>query len=47
MRGGPALEDLICDLLERTEAEALLDEVENSSGPKAATSGQCADHSSQ
>lgn len=47
MRGGEALQDLISDVLEHAEVEALLEEVENSSGPKGATSGQCADHSSQ
>lgn len=35
MRGGQALQDLIGDVLEHAEVEALLEEVENSSGPKA------------
>lgn len=47
MRGGEALQDLMSDVLEHAEMEALLEEVENCSGPKLATSGQCADHSSQ
>uniref|UniRef100_H3DIE0 Prokaryotic-type class I peptide chain release factors domain-containing protein n=1 Tax=Tetraodon nigroviridis TaxID=99883 RepID=H3DIE0_TETNG len=34
MRGGQALQDLIGDVLEHAEVEALLEEVENSSGPK-------------
>lgn len=46
MRGGEALQDLISDVLEHAEMEALLEEVENS-GPKVATSGQCAEHSWQ
>lgn len=41
MRGGQALEDLISGLLEHAEMEALLEEVKNRSGQRAA------DHSSQ
>lgn len=47
MRGGEALQDLIRGVLEHAEMEALLEEVENSSGSKAATSAECADHGSQ
>ncbi|TNM94048.1 hypothetical protein fugu_002224 [Takifugu bimaculatus] len=45
MRGGEALQNLISDVLEHAEMEALLEEVENSKQPKA--SGQSADHRSQ
>lgn len=34
MRGGEALHDLICDVLEHAEMEALLEEVQNSSRTK-------------
>lgn len=45
MRGGEDLQNLISDVLEHAEMEALLEEVENSKQPKA--SGQSADHRSQ
>lgn len=47
MRGGEALQDLISDVVEHAEMEALLEEVENSSGAKVAASGPCADQSAQ
>lgn len=43
MRGGEALRDLIADVLEHAEREALLEVVESSSRPKPAQSGQSAD----
>ncbi|KAL3999622.1 Ras-related protein Rap-1B [Sarotherodon galilaeus] len=43
MRGGEALDDLISDILEHTEKEALLEAVENSSSLKRPESGQSAD----
>ncbi|XP_031707468.1 peptide chain release factor 1, mitochondrial [Anarrhichthys ocellatus] len=43
MRGGEALHDLIADVLEHAEREALLEVVESSSSPKPAECGQSAD----
>ncbi|KAM3585632.1 uncharacterized protein V6R79_023376 [Siganus canaliculatus] len=44
MRGGEALEDLICDVLQHTEMEALLEVVESSNNSvKPSDSGQAAD----
>ncbi|XP_037617682.1 peptide chain release factor 1, mitochondrial [Sebastes umbrosus] len=43
MRGGEALHDLISDVLEHTEREALLEAAENSSSLKPPESGQSAD----
>lgn len=43
MRGGEALDDLISDILEHTEKEALLEAAENSSSLKRTESGPSAD----
>lgn len=43
MKGGEALQDLICDVLRHTETEALLEAVESSSSLKPTESGRSAD----
>lgn len=43
MRGGEALDDLICDVLKHAEMEALLEVVESSSSRRPPESEQSAD----